>query len=159
MNSRCFMPIPVSEQVPPSQTSAMEAAGCDYSGGRVRFRRSQFMPWSRRLPSQPAAAPGASSSSKAKAGSMLPRRRRGPRIGTRHWPQPSRIVGALSGGRTAKSQINLRSRGSLWLSGPLMRFARGDMRDHIVLHKTTTELPTSAAEYCSGECSCELFRF
>jgi hypothetical protein len=34
--------------------------------------------------------------------------------------------------------------------GSLMRFARGDMRDHIVSHKTTTELRIGATEYCSG---------
>ena len=34
MNSRRYMPISVSGQVPP--TSTMEAAGCDYSGGCVR---------------------------------------------------------------------------------------------------------------------------
>jgi hypothetical protein len=38
-------------------------------------------------------------------------------------------------------------------SGPLMRFARGDMRDHIVSHKTTTELRIGATEYCGGGAS------
>jgi hypothetical protein len=31
-----------------------------------------------------------------------------------------------------------------------MRFARGDMRDHIVSHKNATELGIGATEYCSG---------
>ena len=35
--------------------------------------------------------------------------------------------------------------------GPLMRFARGDMRDHIVSHKTTTDLRSGATELCSGQ--------
>jgi len=34
---------------------------------------------------------------------------------------------------------------------PQMRFARGDMSDHIVSHKTTTELRIGATEYCSCE--------
>jgi hypothetical protein len=45
---------------------------------------------------------------------------------------------------------------SLWgddqyFSGPLMRFARGDMRDDIVSHKTTTDLCSAATEPCSGK--------
>jgi hypothetical protein len=35
-------------------------------------------------------------------------------------------------------------------SGPLMRFARGEMRDHIVCTKTTRELRIGVTEYCSG---------
>jgi hypothetical protein len=35
-------------------------------------------------------------------------------------------------------------------SGPLMPFARGDMRDHIASHNTTTELRMGATQYCSG---------
>jgi hypothetical protein len=33
--------------------------------------------------------------------------------------------------------------------GPLMRFVRGDVRDHTFLRKTTTELRIGATEYCS----------
>jgi hypothetical protein len=36
-------------------------------------------------------------------------------------------------------------------SGLLMRFARGDMRDHIVSHKTTTELRMSATKHAMVE--------
>jgi hypothetical protein len=31
-----------------------------------------------------------------------------------------------------------------------MRFARGEVRDHIVSHKTTTELRIGATVYCRG---------
>jgi hypothetical protein len=31
-----------------------------------------------------------------------------------------------------------------------MPFARGDMRDHIVSHKTTTELRKGSTQYCNG---------
>jgi hypothetical protein len=34
--------------------------------------------------------------------------------------------------------------------GPLMRFVRGDMRDHTFLRKTTVEFRIDATEYCSG---------
>jgi hypothetical protein len=34
--------------------------------------------------------------------------------------------------------------------GPLMPFARADMRDHIVSHKTIAELRIGATEYYSG---------
>jgi hypothetical protein len=34
--------------------------------------------------------------------------------------------------------------------GPLMRFVRGDVRDHTFLRKTTTEFRIGATEYCSG---------
>jgi hypothetical protein len=35
-------------------------------------------------------------------------------------------------------------------SGPLMRSARGDVRDHIVLPKTTTDLRIGPSGHCSG---------
>jgi hypothetical protein len=34
---------------------------------------------------------------------------------------------------------------------PLMRFARGDVRDHIVSRKKATELRIGATEYCAAE--------
>jgi hypothetical protein len=33
--------------------------------------------------------------------------------------------------------------------GPLMPFARGDVRDHIVSHKTTRQLRMGATQYCN----------
>ena len=35
--------------------------------------------------------------------------------------------------------------------GPLMRFARGDVRDHIVSHKIATDLRIGAKERCGVE--------
>jgi hypothetical protein len=35
-------------------------------------------------------------------------------------------------------------------SGPLMRSAHGDVRDRIVLHKTTTDFRIGPSKHCSG---------
>jgi hypothetical protein len=44
---------------------------------------------------------------------------------------------------------------SFWVTkrnflGPLMPFARGDVRDHIVSQKTTREFRMGVTKYCSG---------
>jgi hypothetical protein len=67
-------------------------------------------------------------------------------LGQKRKSRPCGGMSALLRDTVAKGLLG----GDRNFSGPLMRFARGEMRDHIVCTKTTRELRIGVTEYCSG---------